>query len=290
MESSLRGIREKYRLPRDKDIKSQWWVNNVYSPASVPLAAIFLRTSLSANQVTVIWMIIGMVGVALVAFPFGWTTLGGCLCLFLHTTLDFADGIVARARHTISSTGIFLDRIGHDLIYPSLMFSLAIRGIRYFPPTWILITGFIASLTFVLYNNNRRSKILSYFFWQRQFKYHRLRMLIEEGIRGDVPKGDTPLYDVSSRGRVSPLFGASSPDQKMNWRRLVFRKLQWIWGPEKFLLIVYGSAVLGILQWIPIFYAVTTVPLFICSVYYQLKSQDRWVEPYLIESQSATDW
>ena len=273
MESSLRGIREKYRLPRDRDIKSKWWTSHVYSLASVPFAALFLRMSLSANQVTVIWIMIGMIGVVLLAFPFRWTTLVGCLCFFLHTTLDFSDGIVARARHHVSSTGIFLDRIGHDLIYPSLMFALSIRGIKYFPPAWILTTGFIASLTFFLYNNNRRSKLLSYLVWQRQLGYRRFLTLITTKASGDVLKGNT--FQVA---------------QKVSWQRLVFRKIQWIWTPGEFLLIVYGSAVLGILQWLPIFYAVTTAPLFVFSVYHQVRSQDHWIEPYLIETQTATDW
>ena len=270
---SLKELKEKYRLPRDRDARINRWAKNVYSQAAVPVAALVLRTPLTANQVTVIWIILGVVGSVFLAVPFRWSAWAGALCVFLHTVLDFSDGVVARARHNVSSTGIFLDRIGHDLIYPFLMFALALRGTKDWPPTFILTVGFVASLAFFLYNNNRRSKVLSYLFWQKQLKYQRLRTLIENM---EQQRESPNLYE--------------GTQEKIGVGQALFRKFQGIWGPEKFLVIVYIGVFLDVLQWIPIFYAVTTVPLFVISVYHQVRCNDRWVELYLAELQTATDW
>lgn len=273
---SLQEVKEKYRTPRDKDAKSSWWAKNTYIRLAVPIGAFLLRTGISANQVTVLWIVVGMAGCLLLAIPSRIVTLFACLCLFMHMVLDFTDGIVARGRQHVSSTGIFLDRIGHDLIFPCSMFALAFRGTRIFPPVFILTTGFLAAISFFLYNNNRRSKVLSYLFLQKQLKYHMFLELVNHRKEGETQKGQ-----FSAEAQQSSLF------VKLKG---IFRRVHWVWTPEKYWIIIYVSALLNQLEWLPIFYAVTTVPLFIVSVYHQVCCGDRWVESYLVEPQTATDW
>ena len=95
---------------------SEHWVADLYQRKLSPyLTRILLRTSISANGVTWLMIIVGAsIGPALLIQ--GWV--GIALALFLsqlQMLIDCCDGEVARWRDTKSPMGIFLDKLGHYL-------------------------------------------------------------------------------------------------------------------------------------------------------------------------------
>ena len=95
---------------------SEHWVADLYQRKLSPyLTRILLRTSISANGVTWLMIIVGAsIGPSLLIQ--GWV--GIALALFLsqlQMLIDCCDGEVARWRDTKSPMGIFLDKLGHYL-------------------------------------------------------------------------------------------------------------------------------------------------------------------------------
>ena len=93
---------------------SEHWVADLYQRKLSPyLTRILLRTSISANGVTWLMIIVGAsIGPSLLIQ--GWV--GIALALFLsqlQMLIDCCDGEVARWRDTKSPMGIFLDKLGH---------------------------------------------------------------------------------------------------------------------------------------------------------------------------------
>jgi len=93
---------------------SEHWVADLYQRKLSPyLTRILLRTSISANGVTWLMIIVGAsIGPSLLIK--GWV--GIALALFLsqlQMLIDCCDGEVARWRDTKSPMGIFLDKLGH---------------------------------------------------------------------------------------------------------------------------------------------------------------------------------
>ncbi len=267
---SLGELRQKYVAPRENDMNDTWFQRSFYGRLATHLATFLVnKTVVSGNQITVLWIVVGISGCWLLSIPAGLTTFLGCLFLYSHLLLDEVDGVIARARHQVSSSGVFLDRVGHDIIYPCSLFSLAVRGMEHFPPGVILIAGFIAAHGFFLYNNLRRAKIISYFLFQRQFRYKRMvQILREESFKSQPGK----------RPRLT----------QSKFFRTLFNRIRWVWKGECCLRIIYGAALLNKLEWVPIFYAVTTIPLLIIAIYHQSQCGDRWVEEYILERQTAT--
>ena len=95
---------------------SEHWIADFYQRRISPyLTRILLRTSISANGVTWLMIIVGAsIGPSLLIQ--GWV--GIALALFLsqlQMLIDCCDGEVARWRDTKSPMGIFLDKLGHYL-------------------------------------------------------------------------------------------------------------------------------------------------------------------------------
>ena len=110
---------------------SEHWVADLYQRKLSPyLTRIFLRTSISANGVTWLMIIVGgLIGPALLIQ--GWV--GIAIALFLsqlQMLIDCCDGEVARWRDTKSPMGIFLDKLGHYLAesFIPICFGLRLAG------------------------------------------------------------------------------------------------------------------------------------------------------------------
>ena len=107
---------------------SEHWIADLYLRKLSPyLTRILLRTSISANGVTWLMIVVGAsIGPALLIQ--GWV--GIALALFLsqlQMLIDCCDGEVARWRNTKSPMGIFLDKLGHYLAECLLPLCLGLR-------------------------------------------------------------------------------------------------------------------------------------------------------------------
>lgn len=92
---------------------------------SIRITRVLLPTGISANQTTVVGILIGLVGAALLADNYSWAQITAILLLQLSFVLDFCDGEIARFEREVEGKssgagGAYLDWVGHYYI-PALM-------------------------------------------------------------------------------------------------------------------------------------------------------------------------
>lgn len=73
------------------------------------LSPVVIRLPLSANQVTFVSMLIGLIGCTMLLFGDIMWNIAGAVCLFLSYALDYCDGIVARLKNQCSPYGAAFD-------------------------------------------------------------------------------------------------------------------------------------------------------------------------------------
>ena len=111
---------------------------------SIYLTWLFVRTPLTGNQITFIWILFGFASV--ISFAIGgykFVLLGGFL-YFMRHTLDRVDGEVARYRGQQSIKGKIYDLCGHWLYEPLLFIGVAIGFFRTTGQWWLFIPAFFA--------------------------------------------------------------------------------------------------------------------------------------------------
>ncbi|MFC1786177.1 CDP-alcohol phosphatidyltransferase family protein [Candidatus Neomarinimicrobiota bacterium] len=126
-----------------KDVEPEPYAKYIVRPISILFTWIFVRTPITANQVTILQEILGVIGAVL--FGFGRFILGS-LFLQLGYILDCSDGEVARWKNQQSESGKFLDLIGHMIVIPFYYFGLGLGLFLETGQILTLITGFLAAL------------------------------------------------------------------------------------------------------------------------------------------------
>jgi phosphatidylglycerophosphate synthase len=94
---------------------------------------LFLRIGLSANQLTYLMVVCGVLAGVAVALPLTATAgligaAAGAMLIQAYLLLDCSDGEVARVTGKTSTTGVYLDRIGHYLSEVALLIGLGYRA------------------------------------------------------------------------------------------------------------------------------------------------------------------
>ena len=113
---------------------------------SIYFTKIFLYTSITANQVTLITILLGLVVAILFTFGNYWYVIAGALLLQLAHILDCVDGEIARYRKNFSDTGIWLERVFHRNVSPILLFSLGYGSYISLGDINYLVAGSLISL------------------------------------------------------------------------------------------------------------------------------------------------
>lgn len=94
----------------------------IIRPISLYFTWGILNTGLSANQVTVLHMVIGLLGAVSLGLPGLKIKFVGVFLLYLSYVLDNVDGEVARYRKQVSISGKFLDTIAHTVVVMMMFF------------------------------------------------------------------------------------------------------------------------------------------------------------------------
>jgi phosphatidylserine synthase len=108
---------------------AEHWAGPLYlRRLSIHLTRQLLRTRISADAVTWIMIVTGLLGAAALTLP---GLAGPVLCVLLiqlQLLVDCSDGEVARWRRTFSPAGIYLDRLGHWSTEALLPVALGVRA------------------------------------------------------------------------------------------------------------------------------------------------------------------
>lgn len=254
---TLKEIRDKYQTPRyDAKKMNHWATRKVYSRLATPLVWLLLPTRITANQVTAGWVVLGLFSCYLLTFGNYWATILAALLIQFHITLDYVDGPIARIRNSSSADskrGLYIDRVGHDLIYTIYFYCISIGAVKKgLDPVFILILGFSASMGYFFYKYTRRAKIFCTLIYSANRNY----------------KKDIERDGVESMAIKDPV---------RNPLKALYRSIQPIWDPITFTLITLVAALFDFAYALPIFYGLTYPIHFVISYVYQARIKDDWV-------------
>jgi phosphatidylglycerophosphate synthase len=106
------------------------WTFQRYRFLSIFLSVPLVRLGISANQITIAWILLDILGAVAVGFQnYGVRLFGVCL-LQSSELLDFVDGEVARLSEQTSKCGTFLDNVGHDVWRRGLFLAIGYQVFR----------------------------------------------------------------------------------------------------------------------------------------------------------------
>jgi len=108
----------------------------IFRPISKHITKVLVKIGMTANEVTILQGLFGVVGAILFAYQ---QYLLGCLFLQIGFILDLCDGEVARHFGEETVSGEYLDKIQHRIVIPLYFFCLGIG-------TGHIIFGFLAGL------------------------------------------------------------------------------------------------------------------------------------------------
>ena len=135
------------KIEKDQtDLKADWYGRFFVWKISAPITYLLVRTPISANQVTVIQEIIGIIGAIMLAVPSIKIMLLGIFLIQFGFILDCVDGEVARYKGQSSVRGVFLDLIGHQIVIPFYIFFTSLGVFVRTGQIDALVVGFLGAL------------------------------------------------------------------------------------------------------------------------------------------------
>ncbi len=151
MVESLSELNKICQKPRYREA-GNWMVRKFLRDAALPVTWLLLHTPVTANQVTLVSLLIGLMGIGLFACPSPGAFLWGVILLQLWYFLDHVDGQIARYRKTACLTGRFFDFLTHHVIHGALFFALGFYAFgKLGSPRWI-VWGALASFSIMIFN------------------------------------------------------------------------------------------------------------------------------------------
>lgn len=114
---------------------------------SITISRFLVRTGVSPNVLTVVFMIIGLSSglLAAVGEPW-WVLVLGATLFQAQSILDGCDGEISRLTYRFSKTGQWLDSIGDDLTNYAFCFGLAVGQARVQSMPWLYAAGGVTLL------------------------------------------------------------------------------------------------------------------------------------------------
>jgi phosphatidylglycerophosphate synthase len=107
---------------------SEHWAGTLYlRRMSLHFTRLILPTGISANGVTWLMILIGIIGAAVLMIPSWWAVFACALIMQFQILVDCSDGEVARWRGTSSPMGVYLDRVGHYVTEAALPIALGVH-------------------------------------------------------------------------------------------------------------------------------------------------------------------
>src|SRR2546422_441660 len=171
------------------------WVDlHFFRPIGIRIARGLLPSGVSADQVTLWSLLIGLVAGHLFAYQARWTNFIGFLLFIVSDIFDSADGQLARLRGTSTRFGRALDGINDNLRFVNLYFHLIYRLIHagwWWPGAFLLVCAAGLAHTF-------QSAAID--FVRNAF----LRIGVGDGGELDLPED----LDAGPRGTLLERFGA----------------------------------------------------------------------------------
>ncbi len=123
-----------------KDVDPAWY--RVHRRLSIHLTRGALALRIAPNHASIAMMVLGLAGSVLLASLDAKANLLGILLLYGAFLLDKVDGELARVLRVQSGHGVFLDRLYHRLVEPSMFIGVAVHEYRLTESLLPIVAGF----------------------------------------------------------------------------------------------------------------------------------------------------
>lgn len=118
----------------------------IHRRISIYLTWLSLHTRVTPNHISLLMIVVGGTGAALLSFVQLWVNLLGFCLLYMAFLLDKVDGEIARYRRMESVRGILLDRVHHRLVEPLIFLAAAYREYQMTSSVGVLVAGLLTML------------------------------------------------------------------------------------------------------------------------------------------------
>ncbi len=152
---------EIYPSKKEKENKETVWEHYFARKIAFLIVPLFLKTKISANQVSILAIIIGIIAAILIIKGDFWMILLGAILMQVWLIFDKTDGIVARYRKTTSKFGEFLEEFSGAVIVALFFSSIGVAASKFpgvlpfslkFLPHLFIILGILTSF-FVIFRH-----------------------------------------------------------------------------------------------------------------------------------------
>lgn len=140
-----------------------WMVRHVLRDAALPITWLLLHTNITANQVTLASLIIGLTGIGMFSITARSAFLIGAIFLQVWYLLDHVDGHIARYRKTACLSGRFFDFLTHHIINGVIFFALGVYCFQVTGKVSFVILGFLTSMAMIVFNLLHDTKYKTFF-------------------------------------------------------------------------------------------------------------------------------
>ena len=155
---NFKVFKEKTKRDNQKQFEITWYF------ASIPskfFSYLFYRLGLSANQVTILFFIVGLFGASIIFLNTVEYLILSYLLFRLHIIFDLSDGDIARYYNDFSVKGAYMDYMIHSILYPLYIINLSIICyINYLDVKFLflgLLLSFLQSLLLATKNTFQRA-------------------------------------------------------------------------------------------------------------------------------------
>ena len=141
--------------------KDDWYERIIVRKISIYISRVLVIIGISANKVTALSFVMGVIGIILIGFKPAWIVLAGCVVMQGWYLFDKCDGEVARYwRYKISNkvadskleselSGVFLDNVLHHIIHSCVFISISFGLFLQLNRIYILGLGFSAAMSMI---------------------------------------------------------------------------------------------------------------------------------------------
>lgn len=143
--------------------REPFW-NRLVRGVSIYLTWLLVRTPISANGVTLLFLLAGLAGAGVFALGGGWAWVAGTLLIWLSIVFDFSDGEVARYRQESSWFGDYFEETVHAAIAIAMYLGIALGVWRAQPGSpWPFVCAALAAGCTLLARNDKNLLMKSLF-------------------------------------------------------------------------------------------------------------------------------
>ena len=169
--AKVETLKELNRIVQKPNYKTvgNWMARKITRDMAIPLTWGFLHMPISANGVTFISLIIGLLGCICFSFGTEIYLLWGATLLQFWYLLDHVDGQIARYRKQASVTGIFFDYITHHIIHIGVFIGIGWGVYSHNSEVVYILFGTITAISILVLNLIYDCQYKAFFHWIKMY-------------------------------------------------------------------------------------------------------------------------